>query len=221
MTVSWPIATLRPRQLTSHIAARTTAGTTSASGFTQRVASPAQGWIIKYEGIVLSTAAQHRAWRALAGALDGGANPLLVYIVEQDRLLLASPFDDDTMFGDGTGWDEVVASTGTTVGSASAGDTTVTIHLDQIDPPILPGHYFSIIGPARLYLITAVIDDTGGDFEVTIRPPLRDDLPGGTTVDFRNLVCKCRLASDNEMMLSLDPAGIGTGNVSFIEDPSG
>jgi hypothetical protein len=216
MTLQWPIATLRPRNITRHIAARTTAGTTAASGFTQRVATPAQAWVIKYDGILLATKAQILAWGALAAALDGGANPILVPLVEGDRIVRPTPFDDGTEFGDGTSFDDLGGASGTISGGASAGDTEIDVAMPA-GVTIEPGEHFTI--GERLYRVVVVVGEVADVWTLNIRPPIREDASGGTVVSWGTLWVKCRLASDDQMMMPLDPAGMGVGTVAFVEDP--
>lgn len=192
MTIQWPIETLIPAQITRRVAPRTTAGTVSASGFTQRVSAPAHAWVIEYAGIPVATAAQRAAWDATEALLDGGANAVLVYLPGEG----ADP--DGTMQGDTT-----------------AGDVEVVINRTE---PVEAGSHFSI--GERLYRVASVVDVDSDDYTVTIRPPLRSDVDNGSDVIFSTLACKCRLMTDDEMALQINSARVGFGNVKFVEDPS-
>lgn len=197
-TASWPVSVLRPRNVTRHLAARTTAGTVSASGFTQRVSVPAQAWIISYESILVATEEQIRAWAAYEAYLEGGAVPILVQLV-----------------GD-PGPTDPAGDSGTVVGDNLAGDTGITVTRAVV--PVLPGHHFSI--GERLYRVAGANDLGGGQYFANFRPPLREAVANGSAVSFRTLVVKCRLATDDEMILKLEPGRIGVGNARFLEDPN-
>lgn len=193
MTDTWPIDILSPRQITRHVAPRTTAGTVAVSGFTQRVSVPAHAWIIEYAGITVGTAAQLREWDRVAAALDGGAESLFVPLVgeEQD------------------------ATQGVIDGNWAAGATTINMRRAVV---ILAGYHFSIGG--RLYRVARVVSITDDNHTLEIRPPLRDALFHDQQASFAVLLCKCRLATDDEMRLTLDPARIGVGNIRWFEDPN-
>lgn len=193
MTNTFLTTVLRPAKITRHLAARTTAGTVSLSGFTQRVATPTHAWVITYDGIVVGTRAQLLLWDAYEAALDGAANPILVPLV-----------------GEGNG-----ATPGATVGTAAVGATTIVVSravaIDQ-------GSHFSI--GERLYRVASLTGPSGTNYTLTIRPPLRTATTGGLTVEFNLPVCKCRAATDDEWILEIDSARIGVGKIKWLEDPN-
>lgn len=193
-TRAWPDTILKPAKITRHIAARTLAGTVAASGFTQRVALPASAWVITYEGIVVASAEQWLWWDLLEAESDGGANPMLVPLIG-----------------------EVAGSTaGVTFGTGTAGGTQIGI--TRVGVPVLAGHHFSI--GERLYRVWQIAGTSGDDYTVKIRPPLREDVPAASAVEFAKPVCRCRLATDDEMALARDSAQIGVGAIKFVEDPT-
>lgn len=220
MTATWPTSTLKPGTISRRIKARTLRGTVAISGFAQRVSVPAHAWVIEYGNIAITTPAQRRAWDALEATLDGGANAILVPIVGEHDVQPQdeSGFTDGTVFLDGKGFIETNIATGETVGAFVAGATTITIRLVGGGSEIEAGQHFTI--GERLYRVAAVGTVINDDYEVTIRPPLRVDVATGTAVEFALLVCKCRLASDDEMHLTLQAPGHGFVNVAFVEDPN-
>jgi hypothetical protein len=195
LTEPWPITYLRPRNITRHLLPRTTAGTVSASGFTQRIAVAAHAWVITYEGILVATEEQIRVWDAYEVYLEGGSVPILVPLI-----------------GDGT-----TGPNGTTVGAYSAGAGVMTVNRPA-PGQIIAGNHFSI--NERLYRCFGTTDLGSGNFSFSFRPPLRESVPTGWPVYFNSLQCKCRLGSDDEMILKLEPGRIGTANVRFFEDPN-
>jgi hypothetical protein len=196
VTEPWPIGYLRPRNVTRHLAPRTTAGTVSASGFTQRVSVPAHCWYITYENILVATPEQIRVWDAYEAFLEGGAVPILV------------PLIGDASYGSDTGY--------ASAGPYAKGAAVMTV--GRADGPILAGHHFSI--NERLYRTFGVTDLGGGYYNFSFRPPLRDDVPNGWAVWFAALQVKCRLMTDDEMTLKLEPGRMGTASVRFVEDPN-
>lgn len=192
-TRAWPDTILKPAKITAHLAARTTAGTVSASGFTQRVAVPASAWVITYEGIVVASDEQWLWWNFLPAESDGGANPILVPLIG-----------------------EVAGATAGTAAAASAGDTEIVI--TRVGVPVLAGHRFSI--GERLYVVWQIAGTAGDAYTCKIRPPLREDVAGAAAVEFAKPQCRCRLADDDQMALARDSAGIGVAAVRFVEDPN-
>lgn len=192
MTDIFDASVLHPSKITVHLAARTTAGTVGLSGFTQRVATPTQAWVITYDGIVVGTRAQKLLWDAYEAALDGAANPILVPLI-------------------GEGNNPLI---GATVGSPVVGATSIVINRAVA---IEQGSHFSIVD--RLYRVVAVTGPSGGNYTVAIRPQLRVAPIAGTGVDFAIPVCKCRPATDDEWILEMDSARIGVGKIKFLEDP--
>jgi hypothetical protein len=195
-TEPWPIAYLRPRNVTRHISPRTTAGTVSASGFTQRVSVPAQSWTIVYGNILVATAEQLRVWDAYEGYLQGGAVPVLVPLVGEA--------DISGTIG------------GTVVGATAAGATFITIH--RVGAAVVAGMHFSI--GERLYRCFGTTSVGGDNYTMSVLPPLREAAAGGAVVVFDNPAVRCRLASDDEMTLQLEPGRMGTATVRFVEDPN-
>jgi hypothetical protein len=192
MTDSWPHTVLRPRDVIRRLRARTTTGTTSASGFTQRVSSNAHIWVVEYSGILITTEDELATWDAVEVSLDGAANPIYVPLV-----------------GDTDG-----ATPGSLVGATAAGDTLVTIR--RVGDTVKQGRHFSV-GEARLHRVYG-IEASGDDYLCHIRPPLRDAYPDAVAVNFEQPYCKCRLASDDEMSLTITPGRYATGAVKFLED---
>ena len=194
MTEPWPIQYLMPRNITRHLAPRTTAGTVATSGFTQRVSVPNHGWLITYEEILLHTEDQIRTWDAYEAYLDGGATPITVPLV-----------------GDSHG-----ATDGVTVAAYPAGATVMQIYREA--PGVQAGWHFTI--GERLYRCFGVTALPSNNYQFSFRPPLRDAVAFSAAVSFTALFCRCRLFSDDEMTLKLEPGRYATGTVRFVEDPN-
>jgi hypothetical protein len=194
MTLLWPVSALRPAKVVRHLAPRTTAGTVSASGFTQRVSVPAHAWTIQYEGIAITNDHDLRTWDWVSGLLDGGATPVLVPLI-----------------GEYSGGED----NGQVAANANAGATVITINRTSA---ILAGYHFQL--GEHLYRVASLGTVAGADYQVQIRPALRQDIALGWFAVFLNPACKCRLATDDEMLLELDAMRYGVGKVRFVEDPT-
>lgn len=195
MTDFWPHLVLRPGEITCQYLARTTAGTVAASGFTQRIASPAGAWRIRYGRIVIADITEVRAWRAIEAGLDGGAVSIYVPLVGEEQ----GPVD------------------GVLVGAHAEGDTVAVIR--RVDALMQAGYHFAV-GDGRLHRVVSVTSVSFDDYTCVIRPPLRADYPDATVVEIEMPICKCRLASDDAMALTVTPGGMAVGEVVFAEDPN-
>ena len=191
----WPWYNLKPRDIVRRLRARTTAGTTSANGFTQRVSLPLQSWVIEYHGILIHTDEQLREWDSVEAALDGGANPVYVPLIGDD-------------YG---------PPTGTLAFPQSAGSVFAT--MIRVGQPILSGYHIGF-GDGRLHRVFAVTPVGGDVYDAYLRPPLRADYPAGTEINFQTPYCKCRLATDDEMNITITPGRYAVGEVTFTEDPN-
>lgn len=195
MTEPWPIDYLRPAGITRHLGPRTTAGTVSTSGFTQRITVPIHNWQITYHDILVGTPEQLRVWDAYEAYIEGGATPILV------------PLIGDTTTG---------TPDGTSVGAYPVGATVMTVQ--RIGAPIVAGMHFGI--QERLYRCFGTTALGSDQYSFSFRPPLRLGHPDGWPIWFNSMSCKCRLASDDEMTLRINQAKQGVATVRFVEDPN-
>jgi hypothetical protein len=194
MTDFWPFTALRPGEITCQYLARTTAGTVSSSGFTQRIASPAGTWRIRYGRIVVKNIAEVRVWRSIEAGLDGGAVAIYVPLVGEDQGV----------------------TDGILVGAHTAGATVAVIRRVEL---IDNGYHFTV-GDGRLHIVVDVTSITVNDYTCTIRPPLRADYADAAPVGIAIPNCKCRLASDDAMSLTVTPGNMAVGEIVFTEDPN-
>jgi hypothetical protein len=181
-------------------------------------------WRITLGNIPLTTVQQQKCWRAIQGLLMGRANaidvPLGVWTTapwpldDTGRRLPREiiPFDDGSLFCDGTGWAQNLITA--TMRAAALRATTVTIDLVQ-GADIEPGQVFGI-GGTRAHLIKTVSQD-GDAYTCTITPPLRAAVAADTEVDFDNPRVQCVLAEDNAMAAEFDLARFGAATLQFIE----
>lgn len=199
MTTSlvWPKAILSPGDYGVPYMPGPVSGSTSLSGFTQRVMALADHWRVRYSDIAVFRDEQVRKWRELEALLAGGTVPILVPLLESLAL--------KTLAGV------------TTAASASKGATSLSLAVTTGTP--VGGMHFNI--GERLYMLKTVSPISGGNYPVTIVPRLREDVGNGATVDFQDLKLKARLMDPNGMSGAiLEQLKHFTASVDFIEDVS-
>jgi len=218
----WPIESLAPREFSLHLAARTIAGPSSVSGVAQVVASDAGIWRLTFGGIPVVDRQRVILWRSLSEWAEGRMNPFLVpithfyqpYAPEWESLYEPVPHSDDSPFGDGSEYQGGVIDV-TLASNIPLRGTTANITIN-VAHEIQPGQHFSI--GERLYRIRTVEYTSENTATITFRPPAREAATIGTRLEFDNPVVRVRLASDNEMELSLDYGRWSFPSVNFIED---
>ena len=219
-SIVWP-STLKPRAFGVHKRARSVSGSSSLGGASQIAASDAGIWVIEAGEFPVATAERIKLWRALEGLLCGRTNAMLFPIFEFERRpnptgTALVGFGDGASFGDDTffsqpAYDAMVSE------NAALRATQIKIETGTGDD-IEPGHFFSI--GERLYSVASIVDYDSPIPTLTIWPPLREAVEAGMSVDFNKPVCKVKLASDEEMSLTLDITQAGFPSIRLIEDTS-
>lgn len=231
-----PVAIIFPnfrvRAVKFNLSAATIAPGQTASG-TFPLAMFAGGgiWTATLTDINLVTEDEVRVFRAVRMMAEGGATPILV--PRRGELKLAPwpnfgagpvtsysdiPFSDGSLFSDGSGFCQSVISI-QTVAAASLRDTTLTLQIIA-GSAFRGGEVFSIVHAIegeRMYEVANVTIDGTGNSVVTIRPPLRDDVPAGTALNFDLPRCIMRLAKPDAMDLDLSTFPYPKQTVSFVE----
>lgn len=225
MTILWPLRVLTPVDVSVDLQANPISGGPSMSGGMQFIQSDAGYWTISYGSVAIHTPQQVKLWRAIAGMLSGPVVPIMVPAFDKRapwpldeagneiRTYGDIPFDDCTLFDDGTGFYQPVIDA--TAGTASAGATSLDITMNYGSEPE-SGQFFSV--GERLYQIVTVDDSAAPLYTCTVTPPLREAIAADATCDFDNPACRMRLASAGEMKLTLASARFGSPTVNFIED---
>jgi hypothetical protein len=169
-------------------------------------------------------------WRAVRVLAKGGVAPFIMPrkdvifppfpLVGGVQLFAypSIPHSDGSFFGDGSGYYQPVI-VAQTVGAALLRDTTLTIAFTY-GGPLLGGESFSLTGPLqgkRLHEISTVAIDGNGNSVVTFDPPLREDYPGATVVEFDKPGCTVRLADPKAMDLELTVYPLPRPSVAFVE----
>lgn len=165
-------------------------------------------------------------WRAVRQLCNGGARRIVV--PRNDALFRpfpvstseyrAIPHSDGTYFSDSTGYYQPVIDV-VTYAAADLRDTTLYLKLNYCSD-LLGGESFSINHSTmgwRLYEIGTVapVDDT--HVAVTFNPPLREDTPSGTQVEFDRPRCVMQLKAPSSMDLTVAPWTFNSASVEFIE----
>lgn len=213
MTIVWPRKILPPHDPMFHLAPMNISGPVSQDGAADVIASDYGFWRATYGGVVVTTRDRVVTWNAIDAMLEGRLGTILVPYCSSYQPLPVKrsvvPHSDGTTHSDGTGYlsgsVEVWAS-----GAALAGATSITVDVVVADD-VQPGMKFSI--GERLYRVKSLVGNV-----LTFRPPLRDPVAAGAELNFDNPVCRMRLATDNEMELSLDGNRRSMPTVNFIED---
>lgn len=222
MTLRWPDAVLKPRDVAFDLAARSLAGPPSINGSAQVVASDAGLWTAAYQAIHVRGRTQVLVWRAMQALLEGRVNPVLVpycrgyqpFDPADLALLDPVPHDDGTLFDDGTGYAGslivVTLDADLPVRAVSAEVTIVVAETIKV------GQVFSI--GDRLYVIRSVTYADATHATIGFRPPLREAASAGIDLNFDDPVCRMRLATDRELDVVLELHRQADPTVTFIED---
>lgn len=222
-TIRWPDTVLSPRGISVDIAPRSLSGPASISGAVQVVASDAGIWKVTFEGIPVVNEQKVKAWRGVAGLLEGRLNPIVVPIsrfyqpgwVENDNSLTdPAPHSDDAFFSDGSGYVGSVNDV-RLAGSVAVRATTANVVINY-GGPLEPGQHFSL--GERLYRIRRVTMTSGTTATITFRPPLREAASLGDRLELDDPVVRVKLANDDAMDLALDYNRWGFTSLSFVED---
>ena len=225
MTILWPRDLLPPQQPMFYIAPMNVSGPISGSGAADVISGDAGFWRASYGSVVVTTRDRILTWRGISAKLQGRLFPILIPFCGMYQPFppgsdgkpvfppLAVPHSDDAFFSDGTGYKSrvirVLLNGELRVRAVSGKVDIVT------DSLIEPGQVFSF--GERMYEIVDVARD-GNSATLTWQPPLREAVPDGTQLNFDRPVCRMRLASDNEMQLTLDLNKRGFPSVNFVED---
>jgi hypothetical protein len=223
MSLVWPFDVLKPRGTSIDPMHRGVSGGVAFSGVGQDIASDAGVWIASYEQISIRNADQVRAWDALAVMLEGRLNPVTIRVCRpQARPRLAGfasltapvPHSDGAFFSDGAGYVSRVYAADV---AADAALRATTLQLSKIAAFALEVPNAFSIGE-KYYRISKVVAQTATTATVTIWPPLREAVTNGTPLNFDSPVMRARLATANEMRLTLDLNRFAAPTVNFIED---
>lgn len=171
----------------------------------------------------------HRAYRAIRGLANGGASQIVVPRVDviQPWPIVGGvevksygdiPFDDGTLFDDGTGWSQPVIVSETVAGAALR---ATSLRLNMIySSDLRGGEDFSINNPTagwRLHEISTAVLGDDGYWTVNFLPPLREAIDSGVDIEFDLPRCLMRMQTMAAMNYKLSAPYLASPSLSFIE----
>jgi hypothetical protein len=222
--LTFPTGLFCPAGLTPRLLGGALAGGQSLSGLTQyAMTTGGPYWAIDFANVVLWDLDKYKTWAAVAAACDNGATPFVVPLCDRRSQPFTNPKrdvgignGDDSKFGDGALWSaEYITST--LIGTAALRATSLHIACAG-GKPLEGGEHFTIWGlerGQRMYRVITAAQRDDDTWDITIRPPLREALADGVTLDFDNPRCVMRV--DGDMSATLDMLKRGSGQVRFVE----
>lgn len=224
--LTFPYSTIKPRSFTLDIGANVISGGVTNGGYQQRVNTSGGGlWFLKLEFNRLHTPDQIRSWRVVQYGSDGGVVPVNVAICDLRQAPNAPgvesggvPHSDDTPFSDGSLYMSplIVASL---VANSDVRATTLRVSFSGGSEP-LGGEYFSMpygSGYNELHVIIAVEDLGDGEFDLTVRPPMRAAHTAGEALEFDHPTGTFVLAGVEAMSMATEYGRWGRPSASFVE----
>ncbi len=221
----FPVHLFNPKSIKAKPRARVIDGGTALNGEQDVISADGGGrWYISYSGIAIRGPKMERLWAQWDSYLLGGARPVLVPLVSirtaprptaaSGPLRTSQLYTDDEAFPTVTRYAlpyiEAVA-----VGLASARSATLTIDVIK-GSRVQGGESFSIGN--RAYLIERVVSRNGQQATCIISPPLRVDIPSGSSVNFEWPVVQAKLAMGQDLGVDLSFGGFGDTSITFVED---
>jgi hypothetical protein len=200
--LEWPWKILTPREENWRLSSVTANGGQTVGGVSRLSRLDGGGLWVGEQSFFFHTVEKIRVARALEALMDGGATPMIAFSFEEpfSPLMTGAPvsFSDGASFGDGS----LFAGVGFTISvSAGAALRSTSLVVSGASQSLLGGERFSIIHPTmgrRRYTVGRVDGDV-----LTIRPPLREGVVVGDTLDFNKVGCPCRLANPDEFLGAL------------------
>lgn len=227
----WEIPRSMLRQITEswHIVANVIVPGGVANGFVPLTAMGGGGiWATTSEGFYLRTPEQVKFWRSIEDYCNGGARTIIVPICDRRHFPAPEDFEaipedgiphsDDTPHSDEMGYDQgiVIAAA---VSAAALNASVFQIAVEQ-GGDLTPGMFFSIKHTAwnwRLYRIYAAREVSTDQWEVTIRPNLREAIAGSTPIEFDTPRCLMRLATPDAMRVVIERRKFTSPSWAFME----
>lgn len=199
--VTWDADSLKPKDVALAIRAFSAGGGRTLRGIEQVVQPDAGRWEITFGNIRIHTIDDVLQWREYEILIGGRAKTVLVPVHDGKRApWLSTPGG---------------AITATIFGSIARRATTGFISVTS-GGTLEEGMHYSV--GERLYRIREVISTVGSLYGVTFFPPAREAISNGATAEFRRPVCRCRLATDDQMNIVLEVLRYAFPSVVFLED---
>lgn len=200
--VTWPDDTLKPKDVALAIRAFSAGGGRTLRGIEQVVQPDAGRWEISFGNIPIRTNDDVLRWRELEVLIGGRAKTVLVPVHDGKR----APWP---------GGVPGAAITATTFGVIPRRSTSGFLEVTT-GAALEEGMHFSI--GERLYRIRQLVAQVDDIYSITFFPPAREEVSNGASAEFRRPVCRCRLASDDQMDVVLDVMRYASPSLVFLED---
>lgn len=205
---AYDLCILTPRDVTIDVVGSSVEGGRTLTGITQAIEYSGGGRVIAtYADIPIIERAQHRYWNQLAAVLNGSVEWLNV------------PLWTDVSLPAG-----VDATNGDAAGSTTGGITALNAGIikfnwtlpGSIDEPS-GGEWFSISHATKGFRAYRIKEALGSN-EYRIAPPIREEVPTGTDLDFWRPRCRMRLPAGETMPWQFMVPGVTmTGVINFVE----
>jgi len=161
------------------------------------------------------------AWRALLGVLEEGVTRIVVPFCDIRHQPYGGrhrvPHSDGTPFSDGTLY---VGGGPIATAAAAAALRATSLRLNiTLAQPLLGGEWFTVVHPTkgeRAYKVRGVDGQTAAAATVRFVPPLREAVPAGTTIDFRDP--RCLMVQDGRAS-SRKSGRLTPAAIRFVEAP--
>lgn len=224
MAIMWPIGVLPAQNVSFDIASRSLSAPPAVSGAVQVVSSDAGIWKATFGNVIVHKKNAVLTFRAISTMLEGRLGKIIVPLCrgyqpftdgESSGNLFNRPVphSDGAYFSDTTGYVSGITDA-STVGNYPVRAVQMTMNIST--PNAQAGQHFSI--GDRLYRIRTINYISPTQAVVTFRPPLREAVTNGARIEFDRPICRMRLATDDEMDLTLALRKFGNPTVNFIED---
>lgn len=228
--LTFPTHLFNPDSIALKPAGAVISGGEALSGETDTIKTDGGGyWLVTMTGIQLVTDFHLRAWQAWQDHLEGGVTKVLVPVAElrtaprpiaggvasRPSQLLAS--SDDPIFPEAIAFASpwIVA---VMVGAALLRATQITIDVTG-GARLMGGERFAISHASgrRTYRVVRVISRSGQQATVTIRPPLREAVATGASVDFDWPSLVATLIPDGDITPRIERGRYAQVDISFRE----
>jgi hypothetical protein len=219
---TWPQSVLVPRKAKLSVAPNNISGGQGFTNVEQVIGGTPGRWRLDLSGIKIQSAQERLAWEALEFQLTGRSKTILMPIYRWQKGLVPWPTIGGEVVTSAPGY-TVPVILAYSVGLVPAGSTTMTIRVDQGDT-LQAGHIFGF--NEKVYAITSIDGtDTIGSppeptYDVTIWPPIREQIEDVDQLNFDNPTLRCRLDQDLSMAIDggWDAWKFGSPNLTFWED---
>ena len=202
-----------------NIERQTLKGGTSLSGEQDVVSTDGGGRVFAEFGDgSLVDRGPNMAWRALVTLLEEGVTPFDVPFCETRFTPYGAassgvPHSDGSPFSDGSLY-EADGGVASVAAPAALRATTLQMTL-ALPQPLVGGEWFAINHPNKGWRAYRVSRISGSD--ISFRPPLREAVTGGETVDF--IHPRCRMVADGRPGTPAQFGRYGEAAIRFVEAP--